>query len=141
MGTRLGGAPLADALSLVEPPGGEFASGGAAADCGDDGGVWLGRRSATQPTSRPSLAALSAGLGGAFGSAGRSLDTLVPEPPRFEGRRFPSVELALADGPKTFEALMAATGTRDGREIVLALEVLRAAGRLSRDREGRYGLN
>src|SRR5262249_58169368 len=43
-----------------------------------------------------------------FGAA-RSLDTLVPEPPRFDGERFISVEAALAHGPKTFEALMAAT--------------------------------
>lgn len=32
-----------------------------------------------------------------FGSAGRSLDTLVPEPPRFEGPRFASIDAALAD--------------------------------------------
>jgi 2,5-furandicarboxylate decarboxylase 1 len=76
-----------------------------------------------------------------FGSAGRSLDTLVPEPPRFDGARFASIEAALADGPKTFEALMAATGTRDGREIVLTLETLRSAGRLTRDRDGRYLLS
>jgi UbiD family decarboxylase len=75
-----------------------------------------------------------------FGSAGRTLDTLVPEPPRFDGARFPSIEAALADGPKTFEALMAATGTRDGREIVLTLESLRSAGRLTRDPEGHYVL-
>lgn len=76
-----------------------------------------------------------------FGSAGRTLDTLVPEPPRFDGTRFPSIDAALADGPKTFEALMAATGTRDGREIVLRLEALRSAGRLTRDHEGRYMLD
>jgi len=36
------------------------------------------------------------------------IEAMIPEPPRLEGRRFPSVEAALADGPKTFEALMAA---------------------------------
>jgi 2,5-furandicarboxylate decarboxylase 1 len=76
-----------------------------------------------------------------FGSAGRALDTLVPEPPRFDGTRFPSIDAALADGPKTFGALMAATGTRDGREIVPILEALRSAGRLTRDHEGRYMLD
>ena len=76
-----------------------------------------------------------------FGSAGRTLDTLVPTPPRFEGPRFASIEAALAAGPKTFEALMAATGTRDGREIVLTLETLRSSGRLTRDAEGRYMLD
>jgi UbiD family decarboxylase len=74
-----------------------------------------------------------------FGQA-RSIEHRIPEPPRFEGRRYASVEAALADGAKRFEELMAATGSRDGREIVVALEALRTAGRLSRDAEGRYVL-
>jgi 2,5-furandicarboxylate decarboxylase 1 len=65
------------------------------------------------------------------------LETRVPEPPRFDGRRFPSLEAALAHGPKFFEELMAAVGSRDGREIVLALDALRQKG-LDRDGEGRY---
>lgn len=69
-----------------------------------------------------------------------TIETLVPEAPRLEGRRFVSVEVALGDGPKRFEELMAAVGSRDGREVVRALEALRAAGRLVRDREGRYAL-
>ena len=73
-----------------------------------------------------------------FGSATR-IETRVPEPPRFAGARFPSVEAALAHGPKFFEELMAAVGSRDGREIVLALDALRAKG-LDRDSEGRYFL-
>jgi UbiD family decarboxylase len=72
-----------------------------------------------------------------FGSAAR-IETQVPEPPRFQGGRFPSVEAALAHGPKFFEELMTALGSRDGREIVLALEPLRASGALERDAEGRY---
>src|SRR5439155_25130015 len=73
-----------------------------------------------------------------FGSA-TGIETRVPEPPRFAGARFPSVEAALAHGPKFFEELMAAVGSRDGREIVLALDALRAKG-LDRDGEGRYFL-
>src|SRR5437016_12566490 len=46
----------------------------------------------------------------------------VPEPPRYDGRRFASSESALADGPKFFVELMSAAGSRDGREIVRALE-------------------
>jgi hypothetical protein len=47
----------------------------------------------------------------------------------------------LADGPKFFEELMAAIGSDDGREIVLALEELRQANELTRDtEEGRYAL-
>ena len=69
-----------------------------------------------------------------------SVEHRIPEPPRLEGKRFPSVEAALADGPKAFEALMAALASRDGREVVLALEALREAGRLTREKDGRYAL-
>jgi 2,5-furandicarboxylate decarboxylase 1 len=72
-----------------------------------------------------------------FGTGNR-LETRVPEPPRFEGRRFESVEAALRDGPKFFEQLMTAVGSRDGREIVRELDVLRGSPGLDRDSEGRY---
>jgi 2,5-furandicarboxylate decarboxylase 1 len=62
----------------------------------------------------------------------------VPAPPRFAGPRFASLEAALAEGPKSFEQLMSAVGSRDGREIVRALEGLRAKAVLERDTEGRY---
>ena len=71
----------------------------------------------------------------------RALETEIPQPPRFEGARFESVEAALRDGPKFFENLMAAIGSEDGREIVLALDELRRQGRLERDAtDGRYSL-
>ena len=72
-----------------------------------------------------------------FGSGDR-LETRVPEPPTFQGKRFASVEAALADGPKFFEELMTAVGSRDGREVVLALASLRDKVHLDRDPEGRY---
>jgi 2,5-furandicarboxylate decarboxylase 1 len=72
-----------------------------------------------------------------FGTGAR-LETKVPEPPRFAGKRFASIEAALADGPKYFEELMTAVGSRDGREIVRTLEGLRAREALDRDGEGRY---
>jgi 2,5-furandicarboxylate decarboxylase 1 len=76
----------------------------------------------------------------AFGGE-RALESEIPQPPRFEGKRFPSVEAALRDGPKFFENLMAAMGSDDGREIVLALEELHRQGRLKRDpSDGRYSL-
>jgi len=62
----------------------------------------------------------------------------VPEPPRYDGKRFASIESALAEGPRFFVELMSAAGSRDGREIVRELEALRIAGRLARDAEGRY---
>ena len=67
----------------------------------------------------------------------RPISLRVPEPPRYEGARRASLEAALAEGPKYFEELMAATGSRDGREIVRALE---AMDRVTRDAEGRYFL-
>src|SRR5215831_6107768 len=71
------------------------------------------------------------------GAAGK-LEMRVPEPPHFKGKRFPSIEAALADGPKFFEDLMSAVGSRDGREIVRELEALRAKVALDRDADGRY---
>jgi 2,5-furandicarboxylate decarboxylase 1 len=72
-----------------------------------------------------------------FGTADR-LEVRVPAPPKFAGKRFSSVEAALADGPKFFEELMVAVGSRDGREIVRTLGGLRDKLALDRDAEGRY---
>jgi UbiD family decarboxylase len=69
-----------------------------------------------------------------------SLENRVPKPPTYAGQRFGSLEAALLDGPKTFEDLMAAIGSRDGREIVRAFDELRAGGRLTRTAEGRWTL-
>jgi 2,5-furandicarboxylate decarboxylase 1 len=72
------------------------------------------------------------------GAAAAKLELRVPAPPKFEGKRFASLEMALAEGPKFFEDLMSAAGSRDGREIVRELEALRGKGGLDRDAEGRY---
>ena len=72
-----------------------------------------------------------------FGTHER-LEVRVPAPPKFEGKRFASVEAALADGPKFFEELMTAVGSRDGREVVRTLGGLRDKLALDRDGEGRY---
>jgi 2,5-furandicarboxylate decarboxylase 1 len=74
-----------------------------------------------------------------YGGASR-MEMSIPEPPRYEGKRFPSIAAALADGPKSFEALMAAMGSRDGREIVREIEKLYRAPGLTRDEQGRYVL-
>jgi 2,5-furandicarboxylate decarboxylase 1 len=68
----------------------------------------------------------------------KGIEAVLPEPPRYDGKRYDSVAAALADGPKFFVELMAGRGSRDGREIVRELERLRAGGRLERDAEGRY---
>jgi UbiD family decarboxylase len=89
----------------------------------------------------PSLDGATTGAKAGFDltfKSSNSLEHRVPQPPRFDGRRFDSLQAALADGPKFFGELMSATGSRDGREIVRELEGLRGAGRLTRDEEGRY---
>ena len=68
----------------------------------------------------------------------KGIESRTPEPPRYDGKRFDSLEAALADGPKFFVELMSARGSRDGREIVRELEALREKGALQRDAEGRY---
>jgi UbiD family decarboxylase len=74
-------------------------------------------------------------------AAAKGLEGEIPRPPQFDGRRFASVEAALGDGPKFFAELMAAVGSDDGRDIVLALERLREAERLRRDpADGRYSV-
>ena len=75
-----------------------------------------------------------------FGQASR-LETSIPEPPTFADRRFASLAAALADGPKFFAELMAAVDSRDGRDIVVALEDLAKETALTRDETGRYVLD
>ncbi|HUB96884.1 MAG TPA: UbiD family decarboxylase [Stellaceae bacterium] len=70
-----------------------------------------------------------------FGQAGR-FEWSAPLPPSYEGKRFPSLAAALADGPKRFEELVAALGSRDGREVVRQLETMG----LRREPDGRYAL-
>ena len=70
----------------------------------------------------------------------RPLEYTVPEPPALDGERFESVGAALADGPKTFAQLMAALGSRDGREVAIALDEVRRSGRLDRTDVGVYRL-
>jgi len=78
----------------------------------------------------------------AFAPAGqsRSVALRVPDPPQYAGPRHASLEAALAAGPVFFEELMAAIGSRDGRDIVRALETMDEEGRITRDSEGRYSL-
>jgi 2,5-furandicarboxylate decarboxylase 1 len=70
----------------------------------------------------------------------RPIEHRIPSPPAYDGKRFDSVRAALADGPKYFVELMSAVASRDGREVVLAIDAARTEGRLKRDNEGRYSL-
>jgi 3-polyprenyl-4-hydroxybenzoate decarboxylase len=62
----------------------------------------------------------------------------VPEPPVLRPRAARPVADALAEGPMTFGALMEAAGSRDGRDVLRALEDLRREGRVERLADGRY---
>jgi hypothetical protein len=64
----------------------------------------------------------------------------IPEPPVHRVRPARPVAEALAEGPMTFGALMEAAGSRDGRDVLRALDDLGRAGRVERLADGRYGL-
>ncbi len=73
----------------------------------------------------------------------QSLEWGVPLPPvmpKSNGAARKSVADTLADGPASFLELMAAAGSRDGREIVRELDALYASGKLTRNETGRYVL-
>ncbi len=71
----------------------------------------------------------------------RPIALRVPEPPSYVGERRSTLAAALAQGPMYFEQLMAALGSRDGRELVRALEAMETGGQVVRDAEGRYFLD
>jgi UbiD family decarboxylase len=64
----------------------------------------------------------------------------VAEPPALERRPARPVADALGDGPMTFGALVEAAGSRDGREVLRALDDLGREGRVERLEDGRYAL-
>ena len=73
-----------------------------------------------------------------FGKA-KGITSLVPSAKRLtQPAKFKTVEQALGAGPLFFTHIMEAIGSRDGREVTLALDELRSRGKLGRDAEGRY---
>jgi hypothetical protein len=69
------------------------------------------------------------------------VEALVARPPRIEGAaRFQTVEQALGTRPMHFSELMATLGSKDGREIVLALDALREKGAVARGENGEWSL-
>jgi UbiD family decarboxylase len=94
----------------------------------------------------PSLQGSRTGAKGGFDCTkpfgqGNSVEFTVPHPPQLPERPRQTLEAALAAGPATFLELMAALGTRDGREIVRDFGKLYEQGRLKRLQDGRYTLN
>jgi UbiD family decarboxylase len=75
-----------------------------------------------------------------FGRRGE-LGLTVPEPPAFDATaRFQTVQEALGSGPMFFGEIMAALGSRDGREIARDLGALRRRALLTRLDDGKYAI-
>jgi 2,5-furandicarboxylate decarboxylase 1 len=70
----------------------------------------------------------------------RATQYLVPEAPKLGTPGNLTVRAALESGPKTFRDLMQATGSRDGRDVIIELDDVRAQGVLDRTADGRYEL-
>jgi len=69
------------------------------------------------------------------------VEAKVARPPTIESAtRFATVEQALASRPMHFTELMAALGSRDGREIVVMLDKLREQGAVTRGENGEWSL-
>jgi len=69
------------------------------------------------------------------------IEARVVSPPRIEpAPRFQTVEQALGARPMHFTELMTTLGSKDGREIVLALDVLREKGQVTRFENGEWAL-
>ncbi len=72
----------------------------------------------------------------------QSLEWGIPAPPVMpagNGKPRKAIDV-LAEKPASFLELMAAAGTRDGREVVRELDALYGLGRLTRSEDGRYTL-
>jgi UbiD family decarboxylase len=67
------------------------------------------------------------------------VQNIVTEAKKFSGAaRYQTVAQALEAEPQFFTHLMESVGSRDGREVAVALDELRRQGKLGRDFEGRY---
>jgi UbiD family decarboxylase len=75
-----------------------------------------------------------------FGKKG-AFDFTIPLPPELPTRERASVEATLAKGPASYLDLMAAVGTRDGRDLMRELARLYQQKRLDRLEDGRYAIN
>jgi 2,5-furandicarboxylate decarboxylase 1 len=71
----------------------------------------------------------------------RETEFTVPVSPTLGEPANLSVRQALEGGPRTFRDLMEATGSHDGRDVVVALDEVRQQGALDRLPDGRYALN
>jgi hypothetical protein len=69
------------------------------------------------------------------------IEARVVSPPRIEpAARYQTVEQALGARPMYFAELMTSLGSKDGREIILALDRLREQGQVTRGENGEWAL-
>jgi len=69
------------------------------------------------------------------------VEAMTTHAPRIDGSpRYQNVEQALGSRPMHFSELMAALGSKDGREIAMELDRLRGKGTLSRSKDGEWML-
>ena len=64
----------------------------------------------------------------------------IPEAPKLGASRNLTVRQALEQGPQSFRDLMEATGSRDGRDVLVALDAVRREIGLERAPDGRHRL-
>jgi UbiD family decarboxylase len=92
------------------------------------------------PSLRGSRTGAKAGFDLTFPFGADRHESHIPAPPRFGPSRGLTVRQALDAGPQTFRDLMEATGSRDGREVLLALDEVRRDVGLERLPDGAYRL-
>ena len=68
----------------------------------------------------------------------RETEFRVPEAPKLAARPRQTVHQALESGAQSFRELMEATGSRDGRDVVIALDAVRQEVGLDRTKDGKY---
>lgn len=77
------------------------------------------------PSLRGSRAGAKAGFDLTFPfDRGGHGEARVPVPPQFQASRGLTVRQALHKGPQSFRDLMEATGSRDGRNVLIALDAV-----------------
>jgi UbiD family decarboxylase len=91
----------------------------------------------------PSLQGASTGAKAGFdltksGYHRGTVESYVPKTPSFDHPRFASLTAALQDGDKTFEELMAAVGSQDGREIVAELYRMQRSEQVALAESGKW---
>jgi UbiD family decarboxylase len=92
------------------------------------------------PSLRGARAGAKAGFDMTFPFGTDRSESRVPAPPQLGAAGGKTVRGALEGGPQSFRDLMEATGSRDGRDVLIALDEVRQAAGLERLDDGRYRL-